>query len=442
MPRLAGSSKLLRAMNESAALAHLFETGNLTRADLRKLTALSTPTISEVLRRLTEAGLVTVAGYNSGRPGPNAEIYAVDPDAAYVAAVSVRDIGASGEPSVVAALCDLTGAIRARFESRIDFLRTDPLPALVGAVARLRSESGVPAAKIRHVQIGVAGSYDARGETIRHVEVPGFGRTGLVPEIAAALGTHVGVDNDVNLAAVAERRRGVAREADGFALLWLGQDGLGLAIDIGGTIMRGARGGAGEIGYMPLCTPGATGDKVDLQDLVGGAAVVELARDHGVPGDTPLEVVANAAAQPESAGEFFTQLADRVSVGLAAVIAVLDPSLVVLAGQIAQAGGQTLLTAVNGAMQRVAPLESTIEVTAITDDAVLLGALDAGLTAVREALIASIRDLNRPSIAGPGQAASAVASPRDSAASRAAAGTPSAFATSPSAAESTHTFAT
>jgi predicted NBD/HSP70 family sugar kinase len=390
--RLAGSSKLLRAMNESAALAHLIDPGHLTRADLRKLTALSTPTISEVLRRLTDAGLVTVVGHNSGRPGPNAEIYAANPDAAYAAAVSVRDIGASGAPSVVAALCDLTGVVRARFESRIDFLRTDPKAALVGVVAKLAAETGVPAAKIRHVQIGVAGSYDVRSETIRHVEVPGFGRTGLVPEIAAALGTHVGVDNDVNLAAVAERRRGVARDADGFALLWLGQDGLGLAIDIGGTLMRGARGGAGEIGYMPLYAPDSTHRKVDLQDLVGGPAVLALAQDNGVPGATPLEVVHSAATDPEAAGEFFTQLADRVSVGLAAVIAVLDPSLVVLAGQVAQAGGETLLAAVNSAILRAAPLESTIAVTTIDDDAVLLGALDAGLTAVRDALIDSIRD--------------------------------------------------
>ncbi|OJF16134.1 ROK family transcriptional regulator [Couchioplanes caeruleus] len=392
MTRLAGSSKLLRAMNASAALAHLLEVGELTRADLRRLTQLSTPTISEVLRRLTDAGLVSVVGYHSGRPGPNAEIYAVDPDAAYAAALSVRDIGASGGPSVVAALCDLTGEVRARIERQVDFLRADPRTALVEAIADLHAEAGVPADKIHHVQLAVAGSYDARAETIRHVDVPGFARPGLVPETAAALGTRVGVDNDVNLAAVAERRRGVAQEADGFALLWLGQEGLGLAIDIGGTLIRGARGGAGEIGYMPLYAPGSIHRKVDLQDLVGGAAIMALGQDHGIPGRTPLDIVTTAATTPGRSGEFITQLADRIAVGLAAVIAVLDPSLVVLAGPIARAGGETLLAAVRDAVHRAAPLESTIAVTTIADDAVLLGALDAGLTAVRESLIAAIRD--------------------------------------------------
>jgi len=379
-------------MNESAALSHLLDPGMLTRADLRKLTALSTPTISEVLRRLTDAGLVNVVGHNSGRPGPNAEIYAANPDAAYAAAVSVRESGTSGAPSIIAAVCDLTGAIRGRAEFRVDFLQTDPKTAMVDVVARLRDDAGVPADRIRHVQLGVAGSYDPGAETIRHVDVPGFGRPGLVPQIAAALGTHVGVDNDVNLAAVAERRRGVGRDSDGFALLWLGQDGLGLAIDINGTLLRGARGGAGEIGYMPLYAPDSTHRKLDLQDLFGGAAILDLARDSAIPGRTPAEVVREAAARPATAADFLTGLADRVAVGLTAVIAVLDPWMVVLAGPIAQAGGETLLTAVTAAVRRAAPLESSIAITAIDDDSVLLGALDAGLTAVHEALIAAIRD--------------------------------------------------
>ncbi|MEV6842627.1 ROK family transcriptional regulator [Actinoplanes sp. NPDC051411] len=390
MTRLAGSSKLLRAMNESAALAHLLDPGMLTRADLRKLTALSTPTISEVLRRLTDAGLVTVVGHNSGRPGPNAEIYAANPDAAYSAAISVRDIGASGSPSVAAALCDLTGAVRARLESPIDFLVTDPKTAMLQVVAELSEQAGVEASLIRHVQIGVAGSYDSRTQTIRHVDVPGFGATELVAEIAEALGTHIGVDNDVNLAAVAERRRGVGRDTDGFALLWLGQEGLGLAIDINGQLMRGARGGAGEIGYVPLYAPDDTGRKLDLQDLFGGAAILDLARECGVAGRTPAEVVAAAAAVPS--GDFLPRLADRIGIGLAAVIAVLDPWMVVLAGPIAQAGGETLRGAVATAIRRAAPLEGSIAITGLDDDAVLLGALDAGLTAVRETLIGTIRD--------------------------------------------------
>src|SRR5438270_11336488 len=128
MARLAGSAKLLRAMNESAALGHLLDNGALTRNDLRELTGLSKPTTSEVLRRLTEAGLAVVTGHTSGGPGPNAEIYAANPEAAFAVAVSARDrdTTGTGRPALALAIGDLTGTTRARAEVAVDL---DEIPA-------------------------------------------------------------------------------------------------------------------------------------------------------------------------------------------------------------------------------------------------------------------------------------------------------------------------
>src|SRR5690242_21753656 len=127
---LAGSSRLLRAMNESAALSHLLDRGELTRADLRELTGLSKPTISEAVRRLTDAGLAVVVGHVSAGPGPNAEVYAANPQAAYAIAMSVRDSAGTVVPSIAGAICDIAGTVRGRVESDVDFLRTDPLTAV------------------------------------------------------------------------------------------------------------------------------------------------------------------------------------------------------------------------------------------------------------------------------------------------------------------------
>jgi predicted NBD/HSP70 family sugar kinase len=389
LTHLAGSSRLLRAMNESAALAHMLEHGQLTRAELRELTGLSKPTISDAVRRLTEAGLAVVVGHVSAGPGPNAEVYAANPDAAYAIAVSVREIAFTDEPAIVAAVCDLSGEVRARVERPVDFQRTDPVDAVARTVEELRAKVGGPAgAGTWYVQIGVAGAYNPRTETIHHVDVPGWNRPGLVGELRRRIGIRVGVANDVNLAAVAERRRGVVGDAEGFALLWFGE-GLGLAIDLNGTLLRGARGGAGEIGYMPLYT--AEGRQYgDFQDLVGGRAVLALASEHGVPGETPAEAVAAAARSGATGAPFLAALAGRIVVGLAAVVAVLDPPLVVLAGEVAQAGGDPLRAAVSAALQRSASLETAVEITSITEDAVLLGGLDAGLAEVRQALLASL----------------------------------------------------
>ncbi|GAB3851194.1 ROK family protein [Dactylosporangium cerinum] len=409
MTHLGGSSKLLRAMNDAAALSHVLERGPLTRGDLRELTGLSKPTISEALRRLTEAKLVTVVGYVSAGPGPNAEVYAVNPDAAYSVALSVRDRTVSAPdasdlsgslPTVSAAVTDLAGTVRGRLELAVDFTRTDPVSAVVDAVQDVCKEARIAPDPVAQVQIAVAGSYDPRTDVLHHVEVPGWGRPGLVDDLRSRLGVPVGVDNDVNLAAVAERAHGAGRDAESFALLWLGEAGLGLAIDLGGTLLRGARGGAGEIGYMPMMLPGVTGGRgftgrVDFQDLVGGGAVLDLAAEYGLQESTAAgtmaAAVARASERDDAARSFVTTLAGRIAIGLSAVVAVLDPPLVVIGGEVGQAGGPVLSAAVATALAEAAPLETAIATSTLDDDAALLGAQEAGRSSVRDGILAALR---------------------------------------------------
>ncbi|WP_412543990.1 ROK family transcriptional regulator [Longispora sp. K20-0274] len=424
MARVSGSSRLLGAINESAALAHLLESGPLTRADLRALIGLSKPSTSEVLRRLQDAGLaLTVGRTQGGGPGPTAEIYAANPEAAYAAAVSVRKAS-----TIAAAVCDLSGALRARIEIDVDFGGTDAATAVTGAVEEACRRAGLRVDQLDHVQFAIPGSYDERTDMVRHIHVPGWDRPGLLGEVRRAYrAAHV--DNDVNLAAVAERHRGAAAAdpSAGFAMLWLGE-GVGLAIDLGGTLLRGARQGAGEIGYMPVGMPGAE-RRPDYEELVGGPAVVALAAEYGFVAQTPhdavalaVEAVAGAGSEGTAGGAalggagdagsvgtaggaalggvgddaagrgraFVGVLAARIAVGLAAVVAVLDPPLVVLAGEVAQAGADPLRAAVEASLGEIGELRTPIAVTGVEDDAVLFGALEASLSAAREALFARL----------------------------------------------------
>lgn len=391
-------------MNESAAFSYLLEHGTLTRGHLRELTGLSKPTASEVLRRLHELGLAVVAGRSSGGPGPNAEIYAVNPAAGFTIALSVREVRDGARPALVGSLADVTGSVRASHETYTDFGTADPVELVHAAVTDLCRRARVARKRVLHVQLGVPGSYDQRTDTIRYVDVPGWSRPGLVGEIRRRLRCKVEVDNDVNLAAVAERSDGVAAGQGAFTLLWLGAEGLGLAIDLGDRLLRGARGGAGEIGYMPVGHRGlGTLAEQDFQDLVGGPAVLAQAQEFGITADTPQAAVASAAASgSERDAAFLRALAERIAVGLSAVVAVLDPPLIVLAGEIGQAGGPALRDAVADALRRTSPLagplEGEIAATAVTGDAVLLGALGSGLAAVRERLLA---DLAEPSTTSP-----------------------------------------
>ncbi|GGM27137.1 ROK family protein [Dactylosporangium sucinum] len=373
---LGGSSKLLKALNEAAALGHLLDRGQLTRAELRTLTGLSKPTVSEAIRRLTEADLVHTVGHETGRPGPNAEVYAVRPDAAYAVAMSVRDCA----PSLTAALYDLRGEQRARIAAQVDFARTDPLAAVDDMIDALCAAAGVSREPVAHLQLAVAGAFDPRDRVIHHVDVPRWSRPGLVDELADRLGVAVEVDNDVNLAALAERAHGAAQGAEGFVLLWLGDSGLGLAIDLGGgTLLRGARGAAGEIGYMPVIAEHSR----DFHDLVSGDAVRALAAARGLP---EAEMFGDAA--------FVGELAARIALGLSAVLAVLDPPLVVLGGELGRAGGEALAEPVAKSVYHPGspePLETVIAVSTVDDDAPLLGAAGAAVSAVRETLLAALR---------------------------------------------------
>lgn len=378
---LAGSSKLLRAMNSTAALDLLLERGRLTRGDLRAATGLSKPTVSDALRRLVDAELAHVVDHIRGGPGPNAEVYAINPDIAFAVAVSIGPepaVGATVPAGISAALCDMAGTVRARTHTAADLQLHDPADVLVDAVTALVRGAGVALGQVGHVQLGVAGAYDRATQTVHHIDLPGFDQPGLVATIGARLGTDIDVDNDVNLAALAERRHGGAREADGFALLWLG-DGLGLAIDIGGTLLRGARGGAGEIGYLRL---GAT----DLQAMIGGPAVVELATEHGHTGATLAETIAAGQRDPT----FIAALANRVAMAVDVVVAVLDPSLIVLGGPVAAAGGAPLADALTAVMSASALPDTPISISAVEGDPVVRGALDAAVAAVHAQLRARI----------------------------------------------------
>jgi len=196
------------------------------------------------------------------------------------------------------------------------------------------------------------------------------------------------VENDVNLAAVAEQAAAGTAAAGCSALLWLG-DGLGLAVHLGGVLHRGATGGAGEIGYMPVPHPSGRGS-IPLQDLTGGPEVLRLARSHGLRGSSAQTAVSRAADSALGAG-FLRELAARVALALAAIVAVLDPDVVVLGGPVGRAGGVVLRDMVRPELARICPLHPRLEVTAVAADPVLAGASVLAVARCRELVFSGAR---------------------------------------------------
>jgi predicted NBD/HSP70 family sugar kinase len=366
-------------MNDRAALDLLLSAGPMTRTEIGTRTGLSKVTASQLLGRLEARGLVEVVGSQTGSRGPNAALYAVVGSVGYAAGV---DVGPDG---VTAAVADITGTVRG--EATAAGGSDDLIADVRGALRAALRQAGVPAGGLRSVVIGTPGVVDpATGDVDLAVDVPAW-HPGLPVALRERLRCPVTVENDVNLAALAEQAHGRAADVSDFVLLWIGR-GLGLAVVLGGRLHRGASGGAGEIGYLPV--PGAplpalvTEPRATaFQSLVSAEAVLALAATHGLEAPTAREVVATAVA---AGHPMVNELGERLAVGLAAICVVLDPSLVVLSGDVGRAGGVALAGRIQQAVPRIAPVHPTVVVSSVTANAVLAGALHVSAGMAREAV--------------------------------------------------------
>jgi predicted NBD/HSP70 family sugar kinase len=386
-PAQPGTPSLLRAINDRSALELLLERGPLSRTQLGTLTGLSKPTASQLLARLESAGLVVPVGTTAGRPGPGAQLYEINPDAAFVAGLDVN------AARIRVAVADITGGVVAEY--RLD----TPGRQATGTVERVRDAvdaavalAGLERGILRQVVIGTPGALDAGTGKLRYApHLPGWHSPRLLEELTEGLGVPVAVENDVNLAAIAEQRVGGAKGVDDFVLLWV-EDGIGAAIVMAGRLHRGHTGGAGEVGYMPL--PGAPlirnvrrENSGGFQELAGAPAVLALAKAHGIGARTAVEAVTAAVAAARNGDNtVLAALAHRLATGLAAIVAVVDPELVLLSGDIPLAGSEDLRALVQEELTGLAVPRPKLALSAVEGSPVVVGALQAALATARESV--------------------------------------------------------
>jgi predicted NBD/HSP70 family sugar kinase len=408
-----GTPSLLRELNDRAGLELLLRGEMLTRSQISEYTGVSKVTVSQMLARLEERGLVAIVGEQAGNRGPNAALYAVVPSSAYVAGLYME------ADLVSAAVADVTGRRVADVSVNPNGAE-DPVEVVRGVVEQACARAGVDVARLRALVIGSPGVVDPRtGDPRLAVNLPAW-HEGALGALRDVLHRPVVIENDVNLAAMAERAAGAATGADDFVLVWLGV-GLGLATILGGQLHRGTAGAAGEIGYLlvhgaPLPSDIRHPASGGFQWLAGGSAVRALAESYGFTAPTAAEAVRAAVAQAPAAHDraaqapaaqapaaqdraaqaasssFLDDLAHRVAVGVASVCVVLDPGLVVLGGEVGRAGGAALASRVAAAMASICPARPRVVPTGVPDEPVLRGAMLAAVDLARAALLASVAD--------------------------------------------------
>lgn len=369
-----GTQSWLRAHNDRLALRLLLDNGPLSRAQLGELSGMSKPTAGQMIARLEKLGLIAPAGQVTGQRGPNAVAYGVRTDAITGVAVSML------ADSIQAVLVDPTGTEHAVVDLPTTGRHRSPVSDVTSAVEAACAAAGVAQESVSVVAVGVQAAVDEAADTLSLTDtLPGWPAQGVRAKLEAATGLTVVLENDVNLATLAERAQAATAAEPGFVYLWIGH-GIGLGIDNAGTIQRGTTGSAGEIGYLEIPRSAAELDPEagDYTDLLGGPKVTWLLGGEGDRLDAVLPLLAERSDVVE-------QLARRIALALRPIHAVLDPGLIVLGGPTCLAAGSALSLLVADQLAACCP-GLRVRLSEAGDQPILLGARQLLIGTLRERL--------------------------------------------------------
>jgi predicted NBD/HSP70 family sugar kinase len=378
----APSSPVARQQSVRLVVERLLRDRSVSRAEIARSTGLSKQTISEVMRDLERDGWVHEDGQIQGSVGRSAVTYALRPDAAFVLGIDL------GGTKLHVALADLHGEIVAE---SIEPTSCDGGAAVVTQIERMKDallqRASVPAQRLRGGVMGSPGMVDpASGSIVIAPNIPGLDSLDVRAALRERLGIDVAIENDVNLAAIGEHWRGNSRKARSFAFIAVGT-GIGMGIFSDGYLVRGARGAAGEIAYLPL-----GGDPYDarglrfgtLETAIGSVGIIERYLGlGGSPGSTVRDVFDRLEIE-EAARIAIDEVSRILTTAILAVHSILDSEIIILGGSIG--ARPELKLRIDEHLGRCMREPVRIELSALGNRATLIGAIGSALDLVHRSL--------------------------------------------------------
>jgi predicted NBD/HSP70 family sugar kinase len=326
-----------------------------TRADLAASTGQARSTITTRVDQLLAAGLIAPAGEASSTGGRPPTTFAFRPDARLVLAV---DLGAT---HARLAVTDLASTVLAAAAAPLA-IAAGPEVVLDWVVEHgreLLASTGRPLRDLASVGVGLPGPVEhSTGRPINPPIMPAWDDVDVRGLLAARLGAEVLVDNDVNLMALGEHRTAWPDVDD--MLFVKVATGIGSGIISDGRLRRGAQGAAGDIGHIAV--PGAAdvpcrcGNLGCLEAVASGRALAETLTAAGLPAANGADVVALVRSGDLAAGRAVRQAGREIGSVLAACVSLLNPSLVVIGGVVAEAGEHLIAGIREVVYQRSLPL--------------------------------------------------------------------------------------
>jgi predicted NBD/HSP70 family sugar kinase len=327
-PALSGAGRILQLVREGRAR---------TRTEIMNCTGLGRSTVAQRVDALLASGLLVPGGERPSTGGRPSTMLAFNGDAGIVLAA---DLGATHG---TLALTNLSGQILADRSEPLHIADgpTEILDWIGRGFAELVGRSGRSTAAVRCVGVGLPGPVEfATGRPVSPPIMPGWDRFPVGDVLRERLSTTVLVDNDVNIMALGEA---FLSPTDADHLLFVkAATGIGLGYVTNGVVQRGAQGCFGDIGHIQLpehndvlCHCGNFGC---VEAVAGGAALAAQLTLAGIPTEDAREVVEHIRAGVPEAIRATREAGRNIGIVLASVVNVLNPSRLVLGGELADAG--------------------------------------------------------------------------------------------------------
>jgi predicted NBD/HSP70 family sugar kinase len=381
----------LREGNRKRVIDALRERGVASRAEVARITGLSRSTVSTIVADLLESGL---AGERDGQP--DGEIHAgrppvmvsLNPSAGFAVGVDF------GHRHLRVAVSDLSHTVLAETwrELNVDDSADHGLSAAAEFVDRVLAEADVDRAQVIGVGMGLPAPIDRATGAVQAASIlPGWVGVDAAAEAAARLALPVEVENDANLGALAELVWGAAKGKSEVAYIKV-SSGIGAGLISRGRLQHGVGGTAGEIGHTVIADGGPVcrcGNRGCLETLVSPVAIARLLEHSRGEPVSPAQLIELVNAGDRGAQRAVADAGRIIGVTLAATINLLNPSVVVIGGELADTGS-VLLNPIRKAIDERAVSPAAAAVRVITgelgDRAEVLGAATTQLARAPEAL--------------------------------------------------------
>lgn len=316
-------------VNRSAILAHLGAQGPASRADLARALNVSPALMTQLTKDLLSEGLLRELEHSPSQGGRPARMLGL--------------VSTAGRAVGVKVVADHVAFVEVGIDGSVSRSASEPFTASAStvltdlAVLLRRFIDGGSNAPLLGVGVGVPGTVDRQGNGVVDSTQLGWSQVPVGPALRRELTLPVLVENNVNALAMAERLYGTGRQHESFLVVTIGT-GVGAGVVVDGVVLRGANGGAGEIGHVPVLESGPLcqcGNHGCLEALVGEDALVRAAHERKIIGlQSGIAALRTAAeAGDAAAAQVFSEAGHLLGRTLAGIVNTLDPEIVIVLGE-------------------------------------------------------------------------------------------------------------